>query len=638
MILLLTTVFCLEPDDDSSSIKYIFFSKENIKIPDGKITISGETVILEEPGIYLITGESDEGNIVIKSSSVKLYLQNLKLSSKITAPIIITSNLKDVKTIVLQNTILKDLENPDTTEGECAVVKIKKNSIVSFENYDKFTLYGECKNIIRGGSQVSITFDKSIGEYIINAYKAAISSDGLLEFNGGKFTIISDFGDAIKSSPEEYDTESQGKILINDGIFNIQCYNDAFTAKNNITIVKGKFEIQTENGYDSTTYDENESAKGFKLSSDVEGAEIKIYSGDFSFNTADDAFHSNRDITILGGNFIINSKDDGICAKYKLEIGKKNSKLDNLSIKILNSYEALEGMNIVIYSGRISVKSENDGINSSGVVKKNQTRTRRPRNSTNGTSSRNETERRNRTSDRNNSRTDRYNRTDENGKKRHIGTPGNSSYSISIFDGEIYVYSASDGIDSNGNVYIHGGSISIFSKGSGTDEPIDHNGNLTLFNGEVLGVGCEGIESVHEGIMKGNQMYAFYSGAITKDKNLEITNERDEVVKEGSIDRDITYIFYTSPKLNEDYNFYLYDKSNDFKTKLNITFNYPENGLDDEDVKYGNGNDDDDLDNKNNNNNEGNKKGDINGNEKNSSFSIKVKSTILGIFILLILV
>ena len=560
----------------------------------------------------------------------------MKLSSKITAPIIITSNLKDVTIIVLQNTILKDLENPETTEGECAVVKIKKNSIVSFENYDVFTLYGECKNIIRGGSQVSITFEKSIGEYIINAYKAAISSDGLLEFNGGKFTIISDFGDAIKSSPEDYDTDSQGKILINDGTFNIQCYNDAFTAKNNITIIKGKFEIQTENGYDSTTYDENESAKGFKLSSDAEGAEIKIYSGDFSFNTADDAFHSNRDITILGGNFIINSKDDGICAKYKLEIGKKNSKLDDLNIKILNSYEALEGMNIVIYSGRISVKSENDGINSSGVVKKNQTRTRRPRNSTNGTSSRNETERRYRTSDRNNSRTDRYNRTDEKGKKRHIGTPGNSSYSISIFDGEIYVYSASDGIDSNGNVYIHGGSISIFSKGSGTDEPIDHNGNLTLFNGEVLGVGCEGVESVHEGIMKGNQMFAFYSGAITKDKNLEITNERDEVVKEGSIDRDITYIFYTSPKLNEDYKFYLYDKSNDLKTKLNITFNYPENGLDDEDIKYGNGSDDD-LDNKNNNN-EGNKKGDINNNEKNSSYSNKVKSTILGIFILLILV
>ena len=636
MPLLLSIIFCLEPNDDSLSVKYILFSKENIKVPDEKITVSGTTVLLEEPGIYLITGESDEGNIVIKSSSVKLYLQNLQLSSKITAPIIVTSNLKDIKIIVLQNTILKDLESPEMTEGECSVVKINKNSIVSFENYDIFTLYGKCKNIIRGGSQVSITFEKSIGEYIINANKAAISSDGLLEFNGGKFTIVSEFGDAIKSSPEDYDNDSLGKILINDGIFNIQCYNDAFTAKNNITIVKGIFEIQTENGYDSTTYDENESAKGFKLISDAEGAEIKIYSGDFSLNTADDAFHSNRDITILGGNFIINSKDDGICAKYKLEIGKKNLKIDDLNIKILNSYEALEGMNIVIYSGRISVTSENDGINSSGVVKKNQTRTRRHRNNTNETSSRNETERRNRTNDRNNNRTIRYNRTDENGEKKHVGTPGNSSYSISIFDGEIYVYGASDGIDSNGNVYIHGGSISIFSKGSGTDEPIDHNGNLTLFNGEVLGVGCEGIESVHEGIMKGNQMYAFYSGAITKDKSLEITNERDEVVKEGSIDRDITYIFYTSPKINEDYNFYLYDKSNDLKTKLNITFNYPENGLDDEDVKYGNGNNDfDDWDNKGSN---GNKKDDINSNEKNNSYSNKVKSAFINIFILLILV
>jgi len=638
MIILLSIIVCLEPNDDSSSIKYILFSDENIKISEGKITVSGTSVILEEPGIYLITGESNEGNIVIKSSSVKLYLQNLKLSSKITAPIIVTSNLKDVKIIVLQNTILKDLESPKTIEGECAVVKIKKNSVVSFENHDVFTLYGECKNIIRGESQVSIIFEKSMGEYIINAYKAAISADGLLEFNGGKFTIISDFGDAIKSTPEDYDNESLGKILINDGIFNIQCYNDAFTAKNHITIVKGKFEIKTENGYDSTTYDENESAKGFKLSSDVEGAEIKIYSGDFEFNTADDAFHSNRDITILGGNFIINSKDDGICAKYKLEIGKKNSKLYDLSIKILNSYEALEGMNIVIYSGRISVTSENDGINSSGVVKKNQTRTRRHRNNTNETSSWNETERRNRTNDKTNNRTNRYNRTDENGKKKHIGTPGNSSYSISIFGGEIYVYSASDGIDSNGNVFIHGGSISIFSKGSGTDEPIDHNGNLTLFNGEVLGVGCEGIESVHEGIMKGNQIYAFYSGAITKDKILEIKNEKDELVKEGLIDRDITYIFYTSPELNEDYNFYLYDKTNDLKEKLNITFNYPENGLDDEDVKYGNGMYDSDSNGWNNKNNNENNKNEINSNEKNSSYSNKVKSAIIGIFILLILV
>jgi len=133
-------------------------------------------------------------------------------------------------------------------------------------------------------------------------------------------------------------------------------------------------------------------------------------------------------------------------------------------------------------------------------------------------------------------------------------------------------------------------------------------------------------------------MYAFYSGAITKDKILEIKNEKDELVKEGYIDRDITYIFYTSPKLNEDYNFYLYDKTNDLKEKLNITFNYPENGLDDEDVKYGNGMDESDSNGWNNKNNNQKNKNEINSNEKNSSHSNKVKSAIIGIFILLILV
>ena len=157
------------------------------------------------------------------------------------------------------------------------MVKIKKNSSIYFRNNDILKLSGECKNIIRGGSQVSITFEKSEGEYIINSYKTAISSDGLLEFNGGIFTIISEYGDAIKSSPEDLDSDSLGKIIINDGTFNIQCFNDAFTAKNNITIVNGKFDIKTENGYDSETYNETESSKGFKLTSDIIGSEIKIY-------------------------------------------------------------------------------------------------------------------------------------------------------------------------------------------------------------------------------------------------------------------------------------------------------------------------------------------------------------------------
>ena len=575
--LLISSIVSFAADNSISSAKYIIFLNKMIRVSDeGGASISGTTVLIEKPGLYLVSGMTEEGNIVIKSSSVKLYLQNLKLSSKTTAPIIVGSNLEDVKIINIQNSVLSDLEDPLTTEGECAVIKIKKNSKVYIGNTDTLTLNGKCKNLIKGGNKVSIIFEKSDGEYILNANKTAIATDNYLEFNGGKFTIVSDFGDAIKVSPDDFDTENLGKILINDGTFDIQCYNDAFTATNNITILKGKFDIKTQNGYDSEVYDEKESSKGFKLTNNATGCEIKIYSGDFNLNTADDAFRSNRDITIVSGTYLIYSRDDAICAKFNLVLGKKDAPLDELNIKILNSYEAIEGMTVLILSGKIIATAKDDGINASGVIRKQRTRRNRSRGW-------NDTESRNRSRNWNDTDRPHRNDTQPGEKKKHIGAPPNDSYCISIYDGEIYIYTDSDGIDSNGNLYIHGGNINIFSEGRGANEPIDHNGNFTLFNAEVLGVGTEGLEAVHEGIKLGNQMYAYHFGVITKNKLLEIQNEKNEVIKEGSITKDINYIFYSSPKLNEDYRFYLYDEINGNKTKLNVTFNYPENGIDNED-------------------------------------------------------
>ena len=75
------------------------------------------------------------------------------------------------------------------------------------------------------------------------------------------------------------DAESLGKIVINDGTFTVRSFSDAFIAKNNITIVNGKFNIQTENGCDSKTFNgDNGSAKGFKVNNNDTGCgKTKIY-------------------------------------------------------------------------------------------------------------------------------------------------------------------------------------------------------------------------------------------------------------------------------------------------------------------------------------------------------------------------
>ena len=572
-ILLLLLLFSFTLCQDETS--YIVFMDNTIKVPhEGGAAVSGTTVVIEKPGIYLAQGKSEEANIVIKSSSVSLYLQNLDLTSKTTAPIIVNSGLENVKIVTLQKSTLNDFEDPLSTTGECAAIKVKKKSTVTFENRDTLTLNGICKNIIKGGSQTSLVFKKSNGEYIINANKTGISSDGSLEFNGGVYTIVSDYGEGIKSMPDKTDTDSLGKILINDGNFNIQSFNDAITAKNNITVVKGVFDIKTENGYDSTTYDENESSKGFKVTNNETGCGITVHSGEFSLNTADDAFHSKRDIKILSGKYTIYAKDDGLSAKYNLILGKKDAPNEDLNLKVLNSYEALEGMTVTIYSGKIIATATDDGINASGEHVQRGPRPDWNRNRTNRTR-------------RNRSRDDPFGPGSHGpGGDRPHRMRGNASFYISIYDGEIYVFCDGDGIDSNGNIFIHGGDINVFSQGNRDNEPIDHDGNFTLFNGHVLGVGSRGIEYIHAGIKKGNQMYAYYAGAITKDKLLEIRDENNEVVKEGVITKDINYIFYSSPKLNEKYTFHIFEQENGAETKLDTVFNTPENGEDNEDTNY----------------------------------------------------
>ena len=181
---------------------------------------------------------------------------------------------------------MNDLEDSSSTTGECAVIKVKKNSQITISNQKDFTLNGNCKNVIKGGVKSSIIFDSSNGLYTINAYQNGISSDDYLKFNAGKFIVTTKTGDAIKSSPDDIDSESLGKICVNDGTFNIESYSDGFQAKNNIIIKKGTFKIKTEKGYTSSTFNKDTgSAKGFKVSNNSTGCYIKIYDGEFSLNT-----------------------------------------------------------------------------------------------------------------------------------------------------------------------------------------------------------------------------------------------------------------------------------------------------------------------------------------------------------------
>ena len=204
--ILIFLIYISLSNQENSYSSTITFSNDEAKSSGEGVEISGTFATITKEGSYLVTGTSTEGNVKIKVDSVDLYLKDLELSSSSDAPIIVNSGFKNIKIISLGNVILNDLEDSSSTTGECATIKVKKQSQVIFKNEKDFTLNGNCKNVIKGGVKTSIIFENSNGEYNINAYQNGIASDDYLKFNGGIFTIITKTGDGIKSSPDDTDT------------------------------------------------------------------------------------------------------------------------------------------------------------------------------------------------------------------------------------------------------------------------------------------------------------------------------------------------------------------------------------------------------------------------------------------------
>ena len=501
LFFLLPIILSLEPKEYTSVIT---FEESGPSSSGSGVEIEGTEAKIVSGGSFLITGEANEGNVVVSVDSVNLFLENLNLASNITAPIIINSKLNDISITSIDNVFLKNTQSPNATTGECAAIKIKKKSQVTINCEKYFSLISESKNVIKGGEESSIKFGESNGEYIIKGYKNGISCDHYLEFN----------------------------IYINDGTF----------------------DIKTENGYDSETFDkETMSAKGFKISNNETGSEMIIKKGNFKLNTADDGIHSKGNLSIINGDFEIYAGDDGIHAGSNLTLGEKDTK-NGPTITIYNSREGIEGHFLDIYYAKIDLNASDDGINAATGNGGDDPgpgpgpHPEPPPGPDPGPGP---------------------------GPRPHPRPPVDNDIYIAIYDGIINVLCKGDGIDSNGAIHVHGGQINVFSQGpdEGWDnEPFDHDGNFTLYNGEVLCGGNQGIEPVHEGITKGNEKYAYYTEKLNASNILKIKDENGKEIRQHKLLKNISYVFYSSLNLSEKYKFYVSYTPDGKETELAFTF------------------------------------------------------------------
>ena len=490
--------------------------------------ISNNILSIKSNGEYKISGSCSECQInIAKGLTVDITLNSITIDNSNTGPFIIKKNA--IVNLILQGeSRIEDneaIENEELDDFEGAGIKFKSSSSLTISGTGKLTIIGNPKNGIKGAALTTLTINGGVLD--ISASKNAIACDNIMTINDGTITIKSQ-SDGIKAEPDSDDVESKGMITINGGKITINSQSDAIQAAYKLVINGGDFNIKTMNGATTTNFNKDtDSAKGIKCSTNehenVENVLI-INGGNFVLDTADDAVHSDFNLTIIAGTFEISSGDDGVHADQYLELGKLKADNSLLNIQVKKSLEGLEGAYINLYSGIYNIISSDDGINTAGDVQCG------PNQGSPKTT---------------------------NNLRGRVLQQTNSlcgTYHMNIYGGEIYVNAGADGLDSNGNVVITGGTLEIWGAKSGSDgDPIDKEGKLSISDATVLAGGNQGMNPLQQSSTI-NQQYIYTTQSFSANKQISILNG-ETVVRNINIPKNVGYIFYTSKDTTSSYKF-----------------------------------------------------------------------------------
>lgn len=401
-----------------------------------ELDLSDSTVI-KNSGVYYLTGEINNGMITVNTDGpVKLILNDISVTNN-SGPAIYIENA-DVTYIELAEDTNNTLKDDGSSEFD-GVIYSKDDLIIEGNGILNITANNQDGIVSKDDLVINS------GNIIINSADDGIRGKDYVVIKNGEINITSS-GNAIKSTNEE--DETKGSISIQGGNITIKSSLDGVQSVKDLEITGGTFNIQTGSGSSVKSTNSmwaqknsnTESMKGLKATGN-----IVITNGTFELDTEDDSIHSNSSISISGGDYSISSGDDGIHADNTLII-------DGGNININQSYEGLEASKVTINDGSINVTSSDDGINIAGG---------------NDSSS--------------------MNRPGQN------NISNNSNANLTINGGTIYVNSTGDGLDSNGNMYLNGGYVTVDGPTDNGNSAIDYDGEFVITNGTLIAVGSSGM-------------------------------------------------------------------------------------------------------------------------------------------------
>ncbi len=524
--------------DESKAVK-IKLNSSSATASSNSVKISGSTVTITEEATYVVTGELNDGMLIVdapETAKLQLVLDGVNIKSETSAALYIIEADKVFLTLA------KGSKN--TIENGGSFTAVDDNNIDSalFSKQD-LTMNGTGSLTVTSPAGHGVVCNDDLvitgGSYTVNSSSHGFDANDSVRIANATLNI--DAGkDAVHC--ENNDDTSKGFVYISSGNIKAEAEGDGISSGAYMQIEDGTIDLLVGGGSENGTKEHSDSFGGFMgggkhgemRPEDMQGAEteedstsmkglkavsnLSISSGNITVNSADDSIHSDASLTVNGGTFNISSGDDAIHAEETLTItyGK---------IDISESYEGLEALNIDVQGGNIKLKASDDGLNAAGGNDQSGTTGGRDGMFGGGPGT----------------------MGGHGGGPNGGGMSANSNGSVKISGGTLYINSSGDGVDANGTLEISGGYTTVTGPTQGDTATLDYDKTAVITGGTFIGTGSTMMAQSFSDSKQG--VIALSVGNQTAGTKIELKDSDGNTIVSHKPVLDFAVVIISTPKL-----------------------------------------------------------------------------------------
>lgn len=432
---------------------------------DGATVLSNDVTTITTAGSYILTGAYAGITVSVgNGETAHLFLNNATISGRAGIAI---SNTNKKSTLII--TACEKTENEVASAADDVnAIHVKGTLKINGTGTIKVSAKKNGIKVSKGLSIADSTINLTAGNHALSAR--------FIEAENAKINVLSAGKDALNAECDDETQEftlDEGYVSLKSSKVFASVSGDGIQADTFVYITGGSVDIKTSATFVSygaesmATYDLSEgdfryiksgdtykktddvatkgaryamiqSAKGIKcgeIKYEIDGTEYAVTKNSNYFividgarvkiNSSDDAIHTNSgNVLIKGGTLDLTTLDDGIHADELV-------KIDGGEITVNGSYKGIEGAYVEIGGGTIYITASDDGIHAA---------------------------------------------SDDESVNEHIIISG----------GTITVDASGDGLDSNGTIYVTGGTLIVYGPTTGADTGLDADGGILIDGGNVF--------------------------------------------------------------------------------------------------------------------------------------------------------